>query len=256
MKEESSRLHAREYIARLASTGRHHFTSIEARNALGVSGDAAKLALNRLSRQKLIASPARGFYVIVPPEYQSIGCLPADQFIPALMERLDLPYYAGLLSAAQFHGAAHHRPQEFQVMVPKSRRQIHCRKVRVAFIVRKGLNEVPLQSFNTPRGTIKVSTPEATAIDLVGYSHHAGGLDQVVTILWELAEKIDPDKLVAVAKTAPVTWAQRLGYLLERVEADEKARALRDFVKYATRQTVPLLPAAHSRDGLCVVHHS
>ena len=97
--------------------------------------------------------------------------------------------------------------------------------------------------------TIQLSFREATAIDLVGYSHHAGGLDQVVTILWELAEKIDPDKLVAVAKTAPVTWAQRLGYLLERVEADEKARALRDFVKYATRQTVPLLPGAKGKKG-------
>ena len=157
----------------------------------------------------MIASPARGFYVIVPPEYQSVGCLPADQFIPALMERLGLPYYAGLLSAAQYHGAAHHRPQEFQAMLAKPRRQIHCRKVRVAFIARKNMRDVPVQYFNTPRGTIKVSTPEATAIDLVVYSHHAGGLDQVATILWELAEQIDPDKLVAAAKTAPVTWAPK-----------------------------------------------
>ena len=208
MEQDSGRIHARDYIASLASMGRYHFTSIEARNALGVSGDAAKLALNRLSRQKMIASPARGFYVIVPPEYQSLGCLPADQFIPALMERLGLSYYAGLLSAAQYHGAAHHRPQEFQVMLAKSRRRIHCRKVRVAFIVRKNMSDVSVQSFNTPRSTIMVSTPEATAIDLVGYSHHAGGLDQVATILWELAEKIDPDKLVKVtyALTASVDW--------------------------------------------------
>jgi hypothetical protein len=27
------------------------------------------------------------------------------------MERLDLSYYAGLLTAAQYHGAAHQRPQ-------------------------------------------------------------------------------------------------------------------------------------------------
>lgn len=249
MEQESSRIYARDYIASLASTGRYHFTSIEARNALGVSDDAAKLALNRLSRQKLVASPARGFYVIVPPEYQSIGCLPADQFIPALMERLGLPYYAGLLSAAQYFGAAHHRPQEFQVMLPKPRRQIHCDKVRVAFIVRKDLNDVPVQSFNTPRGTIKISTPEATAIDLVGYSHHAGGLDQVATILSELAERIEPGKLVAAAKTAPVTWAQRLGYLLERIDADDKARALKSYVHEAARQTAPLLPGAPNSKG-------
>ena len=69
------------------------------------------------------------------------------------MERLKLPYYAGLLSAAQYHGAAHHRPQEFQVFLAKNRRPIHCGTVRVAFMARKRLKDVPVQSFNTPRGT-------------------------------------------------------------------------------------------------------
>ena len=116
MNTNSSQIRARDYIASLTASGRYHFTSTEARNTLEVSADAAKLAVNRLARQNLIASPARGFYVIVPPEYQSLGCLPADQFIPALMDQLELAYYAGLLSAAQYHGAAHHRPQEFQIL--------------------------------------------------------------------------------------------------------------------------------------------
>ncbi len=120
MKPES-RLNARDYISRLAAGGHYHFSSSEAQTALGVSANAAKLALNRLAKQGLVASPARGFYVIVPPEYRSLGCLPADQFIPALMKRQDMSYYTGLLSAAQYHGAAHHRPQEYQVMVAKSR---------------------------------------------------------------------------------------------------------------------------------------
>src|SRR5713226_3145602 len=104
VKTESPHINARDYITGLAASGRYDFTSSEARSSLGSSATAAKLALNRLAKQELIASPARGFYVIVPPEYRSLGCLPADQFIPALMKRLDLPYYAGLLSAAQFHG--------------------------------------------------------------------------------------------------------------------------------------------------------
>jgi len=195
-------------------------------SALGVSAAAAKLALSRLAKQKVIASPARGFYVILPPEYRSLGCLPADQFIPVLMKRLDLPYYAGLLSAAQFHGAAHQRPQEFQVFLGKNRRSIQCGAVRVAFLARKRLAEVPVQNFDTPRGTILVSTPEATALDLVGYAHRAGGLSQVATVLSELAERIDPEKLAAAARTAPVAWAQRLGYLLEHLGSAAKTPAL------------------------------
>lgn len=241
--------HIRDYIANLAAAGRYSFASSDAREALGVSADATKLALNRLARQKMIASPARGFYVVVPPEYRALGCLPADQFIPALMQRRGQFYYAGLLSAAQYHGAAHHRPQEFQVMLAKARRPIRCGQVRVAFIVRKRLKDVPVQSFNTPRGTVLVSTPEATAVDLVGYHHHAGGLDQVATILSELAEQIDPQKLVIAAQTAPVPWAQRLGYLLEHAGAAERAAALKDYVKNAVRETVPLLPGAKKEDA-------
>ena len=130
----SARPRARNVIANLAARGRHRFTSSELRSALGVSEAAARQALSRLAAKGEIASPARGFYVIVPPEYRRLGCLPADQFVPALMEHRNIPYYAGLLSAAQYHGAAHHRPQEFQVVVEKSRPAILCGAVRVAFV--------------------------------------------------------------------------------------------------------------------------
>jgi predicted transcriptional regulator of viral defense system len=234
---------AREHIVNLAAEGQHHFTLAEMGKSLGVSHVAAKLALNRLAKHGLVASPARGFYVIVPPEYKRLGCLPADQFIPALMERLRLSYYAGLLSAAQYHGAAHHRPQEFQVIVAKNRRPIHCGAVKVSFIARKRITEVPVQSFNTPRGTLLVSTVEATAVDLVGYEHVVGGLDQVATLLSELAEKIDPKRLVAAARIAPTPWAQRLGYILELVGAAAQVAPLKDYVRTAARNVTPLLPA-------------
>ena len=234
---------ARDLIQRFAGDGRYHFDLGDVRDALGVSDAAARLAVNRLAKQGLVASPARGFYVIVPPEYCRPGCLPADQFIPALMERLRLKYYAGLLSAAQYHGAAHHRPQHFQVMLARNRRPISCGAVRVTFIARKGVIDVPVERFNTPRGTIFVSSVEATAVDLVGYGHRAGGLDQVATVLSELAERIDPDRLVVAARSAPTSWAQRLGYLLELVGEGEKVAALRSYVKETARDATPLGPA-------------
>ena len=246
MKSKAPR-HARDYVANLAALGHYSFASGDARKALGVSADAAKLALHRLIRDQVIASPARGFYVVVPPEYRSLGCLPADQFIPALMQRAGLPYYVGLSSAAQYHGAAHHRPQKFQVLLAKPRRPINCGQVSVEFFVRKRLQDVPVQRFNTPRGAILVSTPEATAVDLVGYQQQVGGLDQVATILSELAERIEPQKLISAAEIAPAPWAQRLGYLLEQVGASDKATALKAYVKKAARHAVRLLPAASSQ---------
>lgn len=239
---DARQAHARDYVAALAATGRYQFTSSDVRSALGVSADAAKLALNRLARQGVVASPARGFYVIVPPEYRSLACLPPDQFIPALMEQEGRSYYAALLTAAQYHGAAHQRPQAFQVFVDRSRRDLSCGRVRVTFMRRARLDEVPVQSVNTPRGTVRVATPEATAIDLIGYQHQAGGLDHVAQILLELAERIEAEALPTAAETAPITWAQRLGYLLERVDASEKANALRKYVEAQARRSTPLVP--------------
>ncbi len=252
VKADLVRPRAQAIIDELAAAGRYHFTAAEMRSALRVSCAASKLALGRLIKKRQVASPARGFYVIVPPEYRSLCCLPADQFIPALMAHRGLRYYAALLSAAQYHGAAHHRPQEFQVVLARNRPPIACGAVRASFIARRRIAAVPVQRFNTPRGTLLVSTPEATAIDLVGYERRAGGLDHVATVLFELAERIDPERLVVAARTAPVSWAQRLGYLLEMVGAADRVVPLKEYVQRKARQTTALLPGvAHRHPSRC-----
>jgi hypothetical protein len=76
MKRDSRHLSARRYAADLAARGRYHLVSADAQSALAVSPIAAKLALNRLIKQNVIASPARGFYVIEPSDYQALRCLP------------------------------------------------------------------------------------------------------------------------------------------------------------------------------------
>ena len=235
---------ARNVIADWAARGHYHFTSSELRSALGVSEAAARQALSRLAAKGEIASPARGFYVIVPPEYRRLGCLPADQFIPALMKHRSARYYVGLLSAAQYHGAAHHRPQEFQVVLERNRPAIVCGAVRVAFVARRELAAVPVERFNNPRGTVVVSTAEATAVDLVGYMHRAGGVDRVAGVLLELGDDIDPKRLVEASQSASILWAQRLGYLLERVGAGDRATLLKDHVRAHARNFTRLLPGA------------
>ena len=235
-------LRARDAIIDYAAFGKYHFSLSEFRSTLGGTAVAARQALSRLSKRGEIASPARGFYVIVPPEYRRIGCLPADEFVPALMEYRNLPYYVGLLSAAQYFGAAHQRPQEFQVILPKNRPLIACGKVKVVFVSRKNLEAVPTVRFNNPRGTIVVSSVEATAIDLVGYMHRAGGLDRVSGLLFELADELDPVRLVEASESASVLWAQRLGFLLEYIGAGVKVTALKKNVHRRARNFTKLLP--------------
>ena len=59
MRSESRHPSAKEYVRDLAASGRYDLASRELQSALGVSA-AAKLALNRLAKKNVIASPARG----------------------------------------------------------------------------------------------------------------------------------------------------------------------------------------------------
>ncbi len=233
---------AAAYITDLAAVGRYTFTSEEAAAALGGSGPAVRAALRRLDARQATATPVRGFHVIVPPEYRRLGCLPPEQFVPQLMTGLGLPYYFGLLSAAQYHGSAHQRPQTAYVVVEKNRDSIQCGSVHVAFVARKNVARIPTVSFNTPRGAVRVSSAEATAFDIVGYVEHIGGLDAAATVLSELAERIDPAELAELALLEPLTWAQRLGHLLDTVGAEHRTAPLAGFVERHAREYVALAP--------------
>jgi predicted transcriptional regulator of viral defense system len=243
VKPEAAARPAASYIDALAARGRYEFTTEEATRAFGVSDVAARAALRRLAARGRIAMPVRGFHVIVPPEYRKLGCLPPEQFVPQLLGRLKLSYYVALLSAAQYHGAAHQRPQRFQVAVAKNRKPIACGAVEVEFIARKEVANVATKSLSTPRGPMLVSSIEATALDLVGYVNHVGGLDQAATVIGDLAEKVDGVALVAVANTAPVAWSQRLGYLLDLLGHEDRAEPLAAFVKENAGDVVALSPS-------------
>ena len=232
-----------EYINDLAAKGKHHFTLTEVETTLGVSHKAILASLKRLERKNEIASPHRGFYVIIPRNYRSIGCLPPEQFVHQLMTFLGEPYYVALLSAAQFYAAAHQQPQIFQVMTRKNLPMIQCGNVRVRFIAKKNLEETPLKTHNTPRGVINLSTPEATAIDLIMYPRRSGGLNNIATVLSELVEEMNLNKFRNLLNDIATPYKQRLGYLFSLIGADLYADLIEQHLKQEPLQVTPLTPS-------------
>ncbi|HVV69029.1 MAG TPA: type IV toxin-antitoxin system AbiEi family antitoxin [Gammaproteobacteria bacterium] len=205
-----------EFIHTLQTQGRHSFAVSEAEQALGLQKVATLNAIRRMALQGLLVSPARGFYLIVPPEYQAYGCLPADMFIADLMNYFGQPYYVGYLSAAQYYGAAHQKPQRFQVVTNKNRRPIQCGRIYIEFIANRKVAEMPTKPINTLTGTINIATAEVLMADLVSSPHHAAGINNVATVLTELVESIDDKQLLDLSKiNTELFWVQRLGYLSE-----------------------------------------
>jgi predicted transcriptional regulator of viral defense system len=127
--------------------------------------------------------------------------------------------------------------------VAKGHRPIRCGKMRVTFIFRKNAALIPTEPRNTPAGILKIATPEATALDLIGYVGHCAGLDNVATVLTELVEKIDAGCLLRMAELSPIAWVQRLGYLIELVGTHEKAEGIAGYIEKMRPVRTPLAPS-------------
>jgi predicted transcriptional regulator of viral defense system len=216
------------HLLDLQSEGRIAFTRDEAIAALGITQAAFLKAAARLQKRHMLLSPRQGFYVVVPPQFLSWKAPPPTWYIDALMQHEGRPYYVGLLKAAELHGASHQAVMEFQVITDRQLPKIRAGRSWLTFHFRKDVNSVRegIIDCKTDTGTMKVSSPELTALDLLQYVRAAGGIDAVATILADLGRKIDGENLAALAKHFDRACAQRLGYLLDRLGHAERAQAL------------------------------
>ena len=184
--------------------------------------------LNRLVLKKKIQSVWRGFWVVVPVEYGLKGVVDPIEYIAQLMNFLGQKYYIGLLSAAAIHGAAHQQSMELMLVTASNNlREKVKNDVKISFAAKKKIPQQYLQQNTVKSGYIPVSTPELTAIDLLLYVKNVGGMNRVATVLNELAEVIDFDKIsLDFFQNTNIADIQRLGYLLETLGFIDTANSL------------------------------
>ncbi len=223
------------------SQGRYSFLRGEVVAESDLTPEAVKKALQRLTRRGRILKLKDYFYIIVPLEYQSAGAPPVSWFVDDLMAAMQLPYYAGLLTAAAQHGASHQQPQEFQVITDRSVRPITVGRTRLHFFASKFAAKAAASEVKTPTGRMRVATCETTAVDLVRFARAAGYLPNVATILAELAPLLDPKRLLAAVRlTDDIPNARRLGYLLDHLRARSLAETIHAWVERRSTRAVPL----------------
>lgn len=224
--------------------GVYTFTRDEAFAALKLSRMAFDRAAFRLAVKKRLVRIRRGFYAIIPLEHRVAGILPPDWFIDDLMKYMKCPFYVGVLSAAAYHGASHQKIQAYHIVTDRSLRDIRCRGIAIRFFRKTNIAATPLEQIKGYTGYLPVSTPEATALDVVRYYRRAGGLGRVLTVLQELHEKIDPRRLIQAAKADDcLSYAQRLGWLLEQTAFAGKASKFHEWMAKQAPLPVRLNPA-------------
>ncbi|CAL7962794.1 AbiEi_1 domain-containing protein [Gammaproteobacteria bacterium] len=235
------------YIKSVRTSGHYTFTRQDAIAKLNISLNAFYCGIYKMKKKGDIISPARNFYVIIPPEYQKFGCLPAEELIPLLMKHWNVNYYICLLSAALYYGASHQKPQVFQVMTEKQLNPLVCGKIKIEFVYKKSFANVPLQKVTVKTGYLNISSPELTVMDLLLYLHQSGGLNHVATVLNELIENITPEKMLELMQDGKEkAWMQRLGYILEHIDPmetgkrDKLAELLYNFLEKQNLDFIPL----------------
>ena len=220
-------MHIQSYIKEIRKAGKRCFTIQDVVDKFGASRGLVRVSVNNLLKSGDLISPARGLYVIVPPEHQHHGSIPAQELVPLVMKYLDANYYVALLSAGLLHGATHQKAARFQVISDKRiKHPSSFGDVEIDYIYKKSILNLPTQDFTVATGYLKVATPELVALDLFKYPDHAGGLNHIATVFSELIETLDPIKLIELAKnTNSECQLQRIGYILDHIDLMDEDNA-------------------------------
>lgn len=217
----------REWIKNKEIAGTSHFSIDEVQHTfVNTPEQQIKNELYRLSSQGVITSVYRGFYVIIPVQYAAKGVVPPLYYIDQLMSNIGKPYYVSLLNAAELLGCAHQRPQRFYVTtIQPYATTSKSKNATLYWVYRKDIPESFLLTKNSETGTIRHSNAELTAVDVVQYSSHIGGLSRASTLLSELTEIANfENKIEELLQFTTTATLQRLGYILDEIlEEPEQA---------------------------------
>lgn len=231
------------------------FSSREMLDSLKQSPEAFQAAARRLKRKHRLASPHRGFYLILSPEDQAYGAPDPVRWIAPLMKYLGVDYRISLLRAAAHHGASHQAAMVFQVVAPKQLRPIKIGRHRVEFVYQApamfaAVNQLSnLVQIKSESGFAQAAGIELLLLDSVRYMHRALGLNGVAQIVHDLGRKADPRKLAKLAVAYEDASVRRLGYLLDHFGLSRQAVVLARFAKNA-KSLKALDPSAKALPGM------
>lgn len=211
-----------------------------------------KKALHRLTLQGLITLATRRptSYLIVPAEQEHYGAPPVTWWIDDCLKRIEPHYYIALLSAAQYWGSAHYAIQETQVIVSRPHPPLSPGKLKINFFSKKMISSTPTVSVTTGVAPWRVSTREATLLDLIRHQAEVGGIESIARIAKDFAPQLNLRGItVALDAMNQVSVAQRLGFILEHLHLTRPAQKVEDWLRSRriTRQPLALRDKDNSR---------
>jgi AbiEi antitoxin C-terminal domain len=230
------------FITQRLALGRVAFPLADLVKATGLSVTAARNQLLRLKNRVTRVSPRHRFFLIVSPEHSAVGAPPVAWWLHDYFQWLGEPYYLALQSAASSLGSNPQALQVTQVMTRISRRAVGVGRIRIQFFVKRTVEQTPTQPLANAFAPLQVSTPEATAFDLIRYAARIGGIGRAAETIAPLLPLMRPAELRRVLKIEDEPpAAQRLGFVLEKLKATDLAKVVENWLP-SDSIFVPLVP--------------
>lgn len=230
------------FLDRRLALGRVAFPLADLVQETGLSALAARNQLLRLKNRVVRVSPRHPFFLIVSPEHRALGAPPVAWWLHDYFAWLGQPYYLALQSAASSLGSNPQALQVTQVMTGIPRRAIEIGRLRLQFFVKRSVAQTPVRPLANAFAPLQVSTPEATAFDLIRYAARVGGLGRAAETMAPLLPLMRPAELRRVLKIEDETaTARRLGFMLERLQAASLAKVVQAWLP-SNLPSIPLVP--------------
>ena len=215
---------AKEYIKHLLSIENYSFSLEEVTKNTDGQGTSLKFELARLIEKREILNFRKGFYLIIPPRYSKQGKIPIQLYADKLFKSLNRNYYLGFYTAAKFHGASHQQSQQEYVMTEKPKlSDIQKKELNTRFFTASKWSNKNIQEKKSDAGIFKISSPALTAVDLLHHQSKLGGINRMLAVFEELSEEINQNDIQNLLTWYPhKSSLQRLGFILEKLEVEEK----------------------------------
>ncbi len=239
-----------KYINHLLARGIYCFSKQDALKLLDLEESQLRFQAYRLSKKGFLKRLGQDFFMIIPPEFVHLESLPPQWIIDQLMKHLEQEYYIGLLSAAAFYGATEQQPMMFQVITTKSHKQINFGRSALTFYNFKHCNAAAKTMLKTPAGYAQIATREQTVVDLVRFYESAGYFSNIALVIKRLIEELDVAAFTLVIQQEETkTVLQRLGYLLELLDASKFTEIVAQALTQQQIQYTPLRPDLKDQHG-------